>query len=115
MVILVWVKPADDGSKNIIVRLYEPVGESTTADILADYLIAEATVCETDLLEVAGATHDTPSALEGAWIPLQSAHLNLRPPINDVTDSTMMGSAPRPWTMRTVPGRLCIQTISKRK
>lgn len=79
MVIVVWVKPADDGSKNIIVRLYEPVGESTTADILADYLIAEATVCETDLLEVAGATHDTPSALEGAWIPLQSAHLNLRP------------------------------------
>lgn len=78
-VILDWVKPADDGSKDIIVRLYEPVGESATADILADDLIAEATVCETDLLEVAGATHGMPSALEGAWIPLQGAHLNLRP------------------------------------
>lgn len=27
----------------------------------------------------------------------------------------MMGSAPRPWPMKTVSGRLCIQTISKKK
>lgn len=90
-VVLDWVKPADDGSSDIIVRLYEPIGERADAVIHASALLSKATVCETDLLEEDGETHGMPKALAGpdseptvpqgreTRIPLEGARLSLAP------------------------------------
>lgn len=91
-ILLDWVKPADDGSRDIVMRLYEPVGEQARARIHASKFLTKARVCETDLLEEEGQTYGLPTALKSiskssndmdgsptAWTALEGAQLSLGP------------------------------------
>ncbi|MCH9274728.1 glycosyl hydrolase-related protein [Bifidobacterium amazonense] len=88
--VLDWVKLADDGSDDLIVRLYEAAGGNATATLRLDGALAGATVEETTIMEEPGLPEDLPRALaagdgpvsaEGAAItlaPFQLATLRIR-------------------------------------
>ncbi|RMI12711.1 alpha-mannosidase [Cellulomonas triticagri] len=84
-----WVKVADDGSGDVVVRVYEPVGGRATAVLRPGPLLAsDARVRETDLLERDLAPDDPmprglvlpdPAADPGAAQPAAGARLDLGP------------------------------------
>ncbi|KFI55451.1 alpha-mannosidase [Bifidobacterium callitrichos] len=87
--VLDWVKLADDGSDDLIVRLYEAAGGRARATLHLDDAFAGATVREVNLMEESGLPAELPCALasgdesaaaEGAAItlaPFQLATLRI--------------------------------------
>ena len=89
-----WIKLADDGSGDLIVRLYEPCGGTADAVLHTGEAFRNATVAETDLLEQpvvsdSGADADS-DAQPAAWelalatdgnapVPAEGAALHLAP------------------------------------
>ena len=77
-VVLDWVKMADDGSGDVILRLYEPVGARAQGNLRLSNLLANSTVIETDLLERDALVKELPRALKSSG-PAQGALLVFRP------------------------------------
>ncbi|WEV58525.1 glycosyl hydrolase-related protein [Bifidobacterium sp. ESL0728] len=73
-----WVKLADDGSGDLIVRLYEASGASASATLHVAAPLADATVCETDVLETNDVADDLSVCLSGEH-PAQGAAISLNP------------------------------------
>lgn len=61
--IIETVKLCDDGSGDVILRVFEPQGQATRATVLLDFDVVE--VRETDLLEHDSPDHEIPRALSG--------------------------------------------------
>ncbi|WEV73846.1 glycosyl hydrolase-related protein [Bifidobacterium sp. ESL0798] len=82
-IVLDWLKEADDGSGDIVVRLYEAVGGQASAKLRTNVLMAQATVRETDLLEENPVQGSLATALvesrAGAPIPAEGAQLRMGP------------------------------------
>ncbi|MFC4006952.1 alpha-mannosidase [Nonomuraea purpurea] len=76
-----WVKPADDGSGDLVVRVYETQGGRAGARLRCHAeLGADAVLWETDLLErELGGEEDLPPALAGGRGPASGALLELGP------------------------------------
>lgn len=81
-----WIKIADDGSGDVIVRLYEPVGARAQIRLCAGDPLRGATVRETDVLERDALSENLPrvlmqpGALDGAelsFAPYQIATLRI--------------------------------------
>ncbi|RSX57236.1 alpha-mannosidase [Bifidobacterium samirii] len=88
-VVLDWIKPADDGSGDVIVRLYEAAGGAASATLHVDAALAGASVEEVDVLEEPmldaelsrAFAQDGPRPVEGARVqldPFQLAILRIR-------------------------------------
>ncbi|BDR53236.1 alpha-mannosidase [Bombiscardovia nodaiensis] len=82
-IVLDWVKPADDGSKDIVVRCYEALGSSARARLHPSTLLADALVRETDLTEEGAVDPQLAWALVAADqsepVPLEGAELRMGP------------------------------------
>lgn len=65
-VILDWMKPADDGSGDVILRLYEAEGTETAAELKLNDLFFGCTITEVSCLEDGALPEDEPYALESA-------------------------------------------------
>ncbi|KFI55452.1 alpha-mannosidase [Bifidobacterium sp. UTCIF-37] len=87
-VVMDWIKPADDGSGDIIARVYEATGGRASVRLHVAEALAGATVRETDVLEGDALADDLPRALQGegrqaaegarlAFDPFQLATLRL--------------------------------------
>jgi alpha-mannosidase len=80
-----WIKPADDGSGDVIARVYEAAGGHAVATLGLNADLAQASVIETDVLERNQLSSDEPLALKGATeeprnpIPAQGALVELGP------------------------------------
>lgn len=75
-----WVKLADDGSGDVVVRLFEPLGAHATARLAPGPGLADATVRETDLLETNPLEAGLRTALPSADpVPAAGAPLDLAP------------------------------------
>ncbi|MCI1935278.1 MAG: glycosyl hydrolase-related protein [Bifidobacteriaceae bacterium] len=78
-----WIKTADDGSGDLVVRLYEAAGGRATATLQVDTDLSGATVRETDVLERNELNPDEPSALrldgERKEVAAQGARVELGP------------------------------------
>ena len=61
--IIDWIKPADDRSGDVIVRIYEATGAPATAKLQVSGPLADMTIVETDELEAQNHYDDEPSAL----------------------------------------------------
>lgn len=59
-----WMKPADDGSSDVILRLYESAGTETTAQLQLNELFRGAHVTEVSCLEKENLPDDEPRALK---------------------------------------------------
>ncbi|KFJ01191.1 alpha-mannosidase [Bifidobacterium stellenboschense] len=66
VIVLDWVKPADDGSGDIVLRLYEAAGGRARATLHLDPILDGCTITETDLTEREAPAPDLPRALAGA-------------------------------------------------
>ncbi|NEG54388.1 alpha-mannosidase [Bifidobacterium platyrrhinorum] len=64
-VVLDWVKPADDGSGDVIARVYEAAGGHARARLGVSDALRGATVRETDVLEGDALAADLPRVLAG--------------------------------------------------
>ena len=84
-----WVKPADDDSGDIILRLYEAAGGRAKVTLRLDPALDGCLVMETDLLEEEPPAPDLPRALEAVTVvcrdgvplgfgPFQLATLRIR-------------------------------------
>lgn len=89
LVVLDWVKPADDDSGDIILRLYEAAGGRAKVTLRLDPALDGCLVMETDLLEEEPPAPDLPRALEAVTVvcrdgvplgfgPFQLATLRIR-------------------------------------
>lgn len=88
-VVVDWVKPAQDGSDDVVVRLYEPFGARSRAVLRTGALLEGWTAEETDLLEGTDpvAAEAAPTALRadrrvlalGEAVPADGADLDLGP------------------------------------
>lgn len=76
--VLDWVKTADDGSGDLILRVYEATGGRAVASLDMCAELAEATVREVDVLEGDGLDPNMPRALDGCK-PANGAVLKLAP------------------------------------
>jgi alpha-mannosidase len=78
-----WMKLADDGSDDLIVRIYEAAGGKASAVLRTGDEMKDATVRETDVLERSVVFSDEPYALKGAregWATVaRGAHIELGP------------------------------------
>ncbi|MBT1172250.1 alpha-mannosidase [Bifidobacterium sp. MA2] len=81
VVALDWVKLADDGSDDLVVRLYEAAGGAASAVLHVDAALAGATVREVNLLEEPELPDDLPRALAGGEdaVPAEGAALTFAP------------------------------------
>jgi alpha-mannosidase len=79
--VLDWVKLADDGSGDLIVRVYESAGGRAQAVLHVAQALQSATVRETTVLEGDGLAGDLPVALgdNGIAQPVEGATLSLGP------------------------------------
>ncbi|OZG60937.1 alpha-mannosidase [Bifidobacterium lemurum] len=77
--IIDWIKLADDGSGDLIVRLYEAVGATVRATLQTYGPLADAVVSETNELEEGIRYTDEPTALQEDGIHADGAPLTLRP------------------------------------
>ncbi|BDR53244.1 alpha-mannosidase [Bombiscardovia nodaiensis] len=73
-----WIKLADDGSGDVIVRIYEAAGARAQAQLQLSDLIASRQVRETNLLEQDECYEDEPLALSQSG-PGQGAQITLQP------------------------------------
>ena len=73
-----WIKPADDGSGDVIIRIYEFAGSIAFAVLHAGKSLEGATVRETDALEGDELPEGEPKALRDAG-PLEGAQLRFGP------------------------------------
>lgn len=73
-----WIKPADDGSGDVIIRIYEFAGSIASAVLHAGKSLEGATVRETDALEGDELPEGEPKALRDAG-PLEGAQLRFGP------------------------------------
>ncbi|NEG54389.1 alpha-mannosidase [Bifidobacterium platyrrhinorum] len=64
-IVLDWVKTADDGSGDLVVRLYEAAGGEASATLVPDAALAGAEVREVSLMEEPDLPDDLPRALAG--------------------------------------------------
>ncbi|MBT1160861.1 alpha-mannosidase [Bifidobacterium sp. SO1] len=79
-VVIDWMKPADDGSGDLIVRLYEAAGGQADATLHVDDALRNATVRETNVLEGDDIAADLPVALTGEnGQPAEGAALHFAP------------------------------------
>lgn len=77
--ILDWIKLADDGSGDVIVRIYEPYGHEAQAFLqLADALV-DYKVREVGILENNEVPDDLPVSISRDYQPAQGAKLHLHP------------------------------------
>jgi len=75
-----WIKLADDGSGDVIARLFEPLGSRARATLSPGPSLSAATVWETDLLEAEELADDLPYALPATGpVPAVGAHIDLGP------------------------------------
>jgi alpha-mannosidase len=78
-----WIKPADDGSGDVIARVYEAAGGHAVATLGLNTDLAQASVIETDVLERNQLSADEPLALinatPGHAIPARGAVIKLGP------------------------------------
>ncbi len=74
-----WVKCADDGSGDIVVRLYETAGGHANAVLGVSSLLEDATVRETNELEDDECYDDEPSALRTGPVAAAGARLEFGP------------------------------------
>ena len=75
-----WIKLADDGSGDVVVRLYEAAGTRASATLRVSDLLAGAQVRETNTLEQDESYADEPAGLvaDGA-VPADGARIELKP------------------------------------
>ncbi|MBW3077676.1 alpha-mannosidase [Bifidobacterium simiiventris] len=79
-VVIDWMKPADDGSGDLIVRLYEAAGGQADATLHVADALRNATVRETNVLEGDDIAADLPVALTGEnGQPVEGAALHFAP------------------------------------
>lgn len=80
-IVVDWVKMADDGSGDVIARLYEPFGERAEGVLhLSDAFGTNSQVKEVGLLEDNEIPHDLPVCLHSrGWQKAQGAHLSFQP------------------------------------
>ena len=75
-----WIKLADDGSGDVVVRLYEAAGAKAEASLHVDGPLAGWAVRETNTLEQDESYADEPAGLVGEGRqPAEGARLSLRP------------------------------------
>ena len=75
-----WIKLADDGSGDLIVRLYEAAGGHAEAVLHVADALADATVHETDVLEHDDLADDLPVCLPGrGTYAAEGATISLNP------------------------------------
>ena len=80
MPVLDWVKLADDGSGDLIVRLYEAAGGDAKATLRLDDTFAGCTVEEVNLMEEPVLADDLPRALvAGGPVPAEGASVSFTP------------------------------------
>ncbi|MDU6505523.1 MAG: glycoside hydrolase family 38 C-terminal domain-containing protein, partial [Bifidobacterium longum] len=82
VIVLDWIKLADDGSSDLIVRLYEAAGGNATATLRLDAALADAKagVREVNLMEEPELDADLPRALAGDEpMPADGAVVSLAP------------------------------------
>ena len=78
--VLDWVKLADDGSGDLIVRLYEAAGGDAKATLRLDDTFAGCTVEEVNLMEEPVLADDLPRALvAGGPVPAEGASVSFTP------------------------------------
>jgi alpha-mannosidase len=79
-VVLDWIKLADDGSGDLIVRLYEAAGGQAQGELHICDEMRDCLVRETDLLEGGDLQADLPRALAGAQpLRAEGAKVHLEP------------------------------------
>ena len=75
-----WIKLADDGSGDVIVRLYEAAGTRAAATLRTSDLLSGADVRETNTLEQDESYADEPAGLVAdGRVPADGARIELRP------------------------------------
>ncbi|MGO5068881.1 glycoside hydrolase family 38 C-terminal domain-containing protein [Bifidobacterium catenulatum] len=80
MPIIDWVKLADDGSGDLVIRLYEAAGGHAEAMLHLTEAIGGGLIRETDVMEGDGLPEDLPICLESREpVPAQGAHIHLAP------------------------------------
>lgn len=80
MPIIDWVKLADDGSGDLVIRLYEAAGGHAEAMLHLTESIGGGLIRETDVMEGDGLPEDLPICLESREpVPAQGAHIHLAP------------------------------------
>ena len=80
MPIIDWVKLADDGSGDLVIRLYEAAGGHAEAMLHLTEAIGGGLIRETDVMEGDGLPEDLPICLESREPMLaQGAHIHLAP------------------------------------
>ena len=82
VIVLDWIKLADDGSSDLIVRLYEAAGGNATATLRLDAALsdAKAGVREVNLMEEPVLADDLPRALvAGGPVPAEGASVSFTP------------------------------------
>ncbi|MFR4547989.1 MAG: glycosyl hydrolase-related protein, partial [Bifidobacterium breve] len=78
--VLDWVKLANDGSGDLIVRLYEAAGGDAKATLRLDDTFAGCTVEEVNLMEEPVLADDLPRALvAGGPVPAEGASVSFTP------------------------------------
>ena len=116
MPIIDWVKLADDGSGDLVIRLYEAAGGHAEAMLHLTEAIGGGLIRETDVMEGDGLPEDLPICLESREPMLaQGAHIHLAPVpvgprcVSRTTDSDMKYAAWRQyWRQYEKAGvRLC--------
>ncbi|TPF78398.1 alpha-mannosidase [Bifidobacterium sp. UTCIF-3] len=79
-IVLDWIKPADDGSGDVIVRLYEAAGGNATASLQVADELSGAEVMEVSVMEDADLPSDLPRAFASDDpCPVDGAKLALQP------------------------------------
>lgn len=82
VIVLDWIKLADDGSSDLIVRLYEAAGGNATATLRLDSALmgSDASVREVNIMESAELDAELPRALAGDEpVPADGAVIALAP------------------------------------
>ncbi|KAB8289078.1 alpha-mannosidase [Bifidobacterium ramosum] len=79
--VLDWIKLADDGSDDLIVRIYEAAGGAASATLRLDHALADAKVQEVTLMEEPGLDAELPRALAAGdgMMPADGAAIALAP------------------------------------
>jgi alpha-mannosidase len=79
-IVLDWVKLADDGSGDLIARIYEPSGGNARGTLHVDGVLADCAIEEVDLLEEQGLAGELPRAIDADGpCPAQGAGIALAP------------------------------------
>ena len=82
LVVVDWIKTADDASGDIIVRIHEAIGGRAEATLRVADALAGAAVRETGVLETNALADDLPRALQteaDAPVPAEGAALRFGP------------------------------------